>query len=559
MDWYICENMCATILIDKYKLTRTQLNDVCSGILRQWINSRISIGECVGLTSTTSCYVDQTQNVLDSKHGIIVVLQALTALSARWNSCVSQKTSNVIDNLITAFIRTNFDPVEAEQIRIQTGCQVLDDGNVNFFKECTLNKVIRATTLEAATHMLPDTTRLDISATFDRIETSIFGGEKGQVYKISENDDSENNTPKQWYRSPHYTRMIIDIRYCREMKTDWKHLLRLWLQYLSCKFAVTARAYRYSFNDNDITPVCDNPNTIVLHIFKVIALSPESGTDTKKISQTAIWGKENLKLKHESKAMESIDSTLFIFENELLCMQQYFYSVFVRLYQENKVKAVIVENEVVTSVDQSFTEEDYDEVCDVGIDNNGLITELEDRHYTATDMTTTSTTATTSDIQTLKKVSMNIQSKDALKYIYQFILRPDVMQDSVSLINLDHTCTLYGILAARNQMVVELRKVLDDIKSPVNRHHIELICDFSSYKGILLPLKPGGMKYMNTDWVTSSSTVNNSSELISSARYSKESNPQSLSLCRLISKQMIIGEGMFESDNNINNNNNNNN
>ena len=97
---------------------------------------------------------------------------------------------------------------------------------------------------------------------------------------------------------------------------------------------------------------------------------------------------------------------------------------------------------------------------------------------------------------------LNIQDdpKQVLKFIYQFLLRPEVLPLTASLININHTFKIFGLLSARNQLVLEMKKVGDDLKSAIDRHHIELIADYISFKGVILPLKIQGLKIYTDDW-----------------------------------------------------------
>lgn len=43
------ENLSSVMIINEYKLTVSELIDVCNSIFWTWVHSRISIGQCIGL------------------------------------------------------------------------------------------------------------------------------------------------------------------------------------------------------------------------------------------------------------------------------------------------------------------------------------------------------------------------------------------------------------------------------------------------------------------------------------------------------------------------------
>jgi hypothetical protein len=412
----------------------------------------------------------------------------LTTGSKRWNDIMNGKTSNTIDNLLTVDLKTNIHEKDVENIKRKTGYKTLNDDNLSFFKECKLSHVVKAITFQEDMDQKLDH-RIDIDKTF--IETDKMFKQTGSIYLLDK--DGELNSPPKWYRSKNYHRIVIDLKYCKDMKLDWDLLLDTWRAFLSNKYAVSCRKYKKSFyagNESD-----DNDdNILIMHVFTVIpAIDPTAGlNEPKHIAQGNIWGKSKYDTKRKSTKMEVPNSTLLVYENPDLCTQQIFYNLFERIFQENKVRAIdkdSIPQSVFTEIDKKLDcDSDYED-DDVYADNDE---DIDDKYLYEMEQSE------------LKRVSLNMQSTpvNILKYIYQFLLRPDILPCTTVLINVEHTYKIFGLITARNQLVVELKKVLDDLGSAVDRHHIELVADFISFKGILLPLTRKSLKIMNTNWVT---------------------------------------------------------
>ena len=447
--------------------------------------------------ATTSCYVDQTQGILNKKHGGKATLLALTTGSNRWKDIVDGRMSKEVDNLLTLDIKTNYSTEEFEKIESETGYQVLTDSELSFFKECKVSDIVKSITLQQC--MDQDIkNRIDVEETFHDVNC-IYKPEVGQPYILDA--DGENNNPKTWYRSKNYHRIYLDIKHCNDCKVDWKQLLNSWRAFLSSKYAVSCRSYTQDFyrkninNDDDDTTV----RLLILHVFTVIPATANPNDNNNKlvkIAQTDIWGKDKIGTKQKYKKVLEPDNTVLIYENPELCLQQIFYSLFERVFQENRVKAIDIDTSIKPILNKIINDDDDDEMKDD--DDNTTI---------------------------IRKISLNIQSESSrvLQYIYQFLLRPDILPVTAVLINVEHIYEIYGIMSARNQLVIELKKVLDDLKSPVDRHHIELIADFISFKGILLPLTRASLKIMNTDWVTNTTYQNGLTEFSNGARKSEVS------------------------------------
>jgi DNA-directed RNA polymerase beta' subunit len=102
-----------------------------------------------------------------------------------------------------------------------------------------------------------------------------------------------------------------------------------------------------------------------------------------------------------------------------------------------------------------------------------------------------------------------------------------------------------GIEAARNFMIKSYSEVSDS-KGYINPHHITLMADFQTSKGVLLPITYKGAARQNTGPLAQASFEHPMEAFISAAAFGKVEEIKSTSTSIFVGKRMILGTGSFK-------------
>jgi DNA-directed RNA polymerase beta' subunit len=559
LDWYICENMASRILMDTYHITRGRLVQLCSSIWWHWVESRISMGSMVGILATCSNYVDQTQDMLNKKHGGASTLSSVTTGSLRYRSLVSQsyisdKSTSLTDHVLTVKLHTTCPMTNVQGVLDTTGYEIQSDAavpQVGIFKSFNIQQAFVSITMQECFSQTCFQTYekvFDVEHTFQSVHTMFRDFPERRIYKLDPDGEAE------WidgcFRAPHYYRIAVDLEYIRSCGMQWQKLLKCWRALLSCVFAVSVRLYTHKY--------------AVLHVFYLIKGSPAAFksalarraflTNDAKALLKEEWGRAVLESCFTSSGTTSADPTLSnsdsietgtanaqiaikIHEAPGLCMQEYLMSTFhLVLPQLSAVEAEL----------RSISTSEHEEEVELQAPMSNDPTTMEVRHAIDNKLNQFKDTLLHPTAPPAHEITLNFNNAPplVLEQILQLLARPDVQAETMKLINPEHMERLGGVVAARNLLTVELKKVLDDMGSPVDRHHIELISDFLTFKGVLLPMKEKGLNVITQDWVTKCTYRHNVQEFLIAARKSLLANPNSISTSKFISKSLTCGTGI---------------
>jgi hypothetical protein len=102
-----------------------------------------------------------------------------------------------------------------------------------------------------------------------------------------------------------------------------------------------------------------------------------------------------------------------------------------------------------------------------------------------------------------------------------------------------------GIEAARNFMIKSYTEVSDS-KGYVNSHHITLMADFQTSKGVLLPITYKGAARQNSGPLAQASFEHPMEAFIAAAAFGKSEEIKSTSTAIFVGKRMTLGTGSFK-------------
>jgi DNA-directed RNA polymerase beta' subunit len=102
-----------------------------------------------------------------------------------------------------------------------------------------------------------------------------------------------------------------------------------------------------------------------------------------------------------------------------------------------------------------------------------------------------------------------------------------------------------GIEAARNFMIKSYVEITDS-KGYVNPHHISLMADFQTSKGVLLPITYKGAARQNIGPLAQASFEHPMEAFIAAAAFGKNEEIKSASTSIFVGKRMILGTGAFK-------------
>jgi hypothetical protein len=233
----------------------------------------------------------------------------------------------------------------------------------------------------------------------------------------------------------------------------------------------------------------------------------EWAVHNKKIYNNVVWNKKRIDSKLKSASVKTSKTTVHVYESEELCVFYYIRSLLSQICQGVKVRNLDVE--------------------DIGEPYKNL-QPLASKLIKHLDPSTV----------TWKRVTLNIQHHDMseiLAYIYQFLLRPDVIPESLMLIHPAHVFHLFGVIALRNCYYIELKKVLKDMGSPVLGCHILLIADSLIKTGSLIRFNTSEVEGFTKDIATLASHRKTLLHLSSAAVESRRCNRHAGSTKTLIS------------------------
>ncbi|KCV71205.1 hypothetical protein H696_02156 [Fonticula alba] len=112
--------------------------------------------------------------------------------------------------------------------------------------------------------------------------------------------------------------------------------------------------------------------------------------------------------------------------------------------------------------------------------------------------------------------------------------------------NIVETCEVLGIEAARQTLLLELKRVIEFDGNYVNYHHLGLLCDVMTYRGFLMPINRHGFNRNSTGALMRSSYEETVDVLLEAAAHAEIDRMQGVSENILLGQLSPVGTGVFD-------------
>ena len=607
LDWYLIENLTYRRIVGFYHMTRDEVVLLIQWIYDHWITSRVAIGEAVSILAVQSVYIDQTQGVLNRKHGLTSAMSELTRGPPRWNQLNESSNSIFRDHLLILELETWSDPKIRKDIRDQTGYELPEhEDALSFFKEQPIQRFAPTFTVETMSLSLQKKlregtawiqNRFDPRLPVDQLVVSeeeralymntcssvirqTFPRSLGTATPFTKRQKSSSATeepvlstplyvtfggptlrplqPQEW--NPFlefptwYVRIVIDESVCTEMQMDWRAWVKQTRKLLSNCFWL----YTYYY---------PSEQKAVVHIFKVQLYGEilsayflakqrsqtyqvQSSVDTitqRPIPVTrpiVLWNDKTL----DKKAAEAatVARTSSKRPRPASTSEDGASTSFptIYMYESEPLCMMMYVKSIFTRVQPTL----YVKMLDREAATLATPYEREE------DMDLTGTSVAGREIDgahapsQLHKLTLNLHHKKSMEVLgawYEFLLRPDVRPETASLIHPLHVCQIGGVVPARNVLVLEFMKVLADAGSSCSVRHILQLADSLTCGGSLVGLRSNAIEQLNDDLMTQVGYRSGFRQLVESGRHSRTANCRAHETRRFIARSFHSGTEIF--------------
>ena len=607
LDWYIIENLCSARIRDVYHMTKEEVVRLVHWIYDHWVTSRVAVGESVSTLAMQSTFVDQTQGVLNSKHGVMSAMSELTVGPRRFNQVLESTKSIVKDNLLMVDVDVWADAAFRDKVRAQTGVELPapqkpdDPTHVDplpFFKQAPLHSYVPTFTVETvdaevmeelvatchpfvSVYRHPETMmdnlkpKAEDQTTFMKACVKVIRQTFNSMPAVASTTTRkivsyegaphlQPLNPTQW--NPYlqlpswYIRIVLDTRTCVTHQMDWKAWIRQTRALLSNCFWM----FVFHYPDLQMTMV---------HIFKMhlhgeilsafFAAKLRSQTYQVQscidpLSQCIVPLSKPVVMWETKVWNQKAAEAAALFRSQTVAPSRRG-TKRGRQQQPQEQQTATSSSPITTPFPTMYMYESeplclllYVKTVFVRICQPPLVKMLDTERVTAPSSDAPSyamAALSPSEEPRRHRLTLNIHHKkpnETLAAWYKILMRPDVHPDTAMLIHSNHVDEMYGNIAARNVKTLEFVKAVRGSGCPVDMRHLLQMADSFTANGTLIGLKSKAVSELSDDLMTQVGYRNGFRVLHQSAVLSSRANRRAEALRQFIAVPFISGSEMFK-------------